>query len=75
MATENKDQNMELIAASAALSFLNAVMPLIQEKMKSGEVSPEEQQKLMDGFNELKAKVEAAGLTFEGPEWQVVTAK
>lgn len=53
-----------LPALNAALSLAETLMPILQQQIKAGLVSPEEQQKVRDKFNLLR-KAEA----FMGPEW------
>jgi hypothetical protein len=55
-----------LPALNAALALAEELMPIVQQQIKAGMISPEEQQKVRDKFNSLR---QAAA--FEGPEWEV----
>lgn len=58
----------EIRAVIAALDFVEKMLPVIQQAVKAGEVSVEEQQRVRDRYNSLR---NAGELAFSGPEWQV----
>lgn len=58
----------EALAAAAALELVERLLPIIEERVKSGQVSPEDQTKLRSKYEALRAKADAA---FTGPEWAV----
>ncbi len=49
--------------ASAAITLLNEAIPEIKRMTAGGEISPEDQQKVLDEFNALKTRT---GSIFEG---------
>jgi hypothetical protein len=57
---------------NAALGLVEALMPAVSALFKNGQISVEEQQKLLDRYNAIKATVDAG---FEGPEWKQSTDK
>lgn len=57
---------MELAAANAALALLEIVIPKIAALVKSGQVTPEEQQTVLDRVHALKTDPSK----FTGPEWE-----
>lgn len=58
----------EIILASAALALLEKLLPVIQQQVKTGQITPEEQQKIRDQYNSLRNQGDAA---FAGPEWNI----
>ena len=52
--------------ASGAISILQAVIPYINEAVKKGQVTVEEQEKLMKQIDALRS-----GEAFKGREWEV----
>lgn len=56
--------------ANAALGMVEALIPQVANLVKSGEISVEDQQKLLDRYNAIKA---AAASGFDGPEWKQST--
>ena len=60
---------MELILAlNAALALAEKLMPIIQERMKAGEITPLVQAQARERYLALRAQADAA---FTGPEWEV----
>jgi hypothetical protein len=57
-----------IVLANAALSLLEALLPQIQQLVKSGDVSPAEQQAVHDRYQALRTAGDAA---FQGPEWEI----
>jgi hypothetical protein len=58
----------EIAIANAAIALIEALAPKIQAAVKSGQVTPTEQQTLLDKYNSLKTNLDAA---FSGPEWTI----
>lgn len=52
---------------SAALSFAKEAIPQIQEWVNNGEISKEDQEKLLAEYKSLKDR---ANGEFSGPEWE-----
>jgi hypothetical protein len=62
---------MESITVLTGLiSVLEIVIPKIAELVKSGEITPEQQQTLLDRKDALLEKLDEA---FSGPEWEVTS--
>lgn len=59
---------MEAAAIIAAINLIEQLIPIIDEKVKSGQVSPEEQTKIRDRYTSLRNLGDAL---FAGPEWHV----
>jgi hypothetical protein len=60
---------MELILAlNAALALAEKLIPIIQERIRAGEISPEVQTQARERYLALRAQADAA---FSGPEWEV----
>lgn len=57
-----------LAVVNAALGLTETLLPKLAELVKSGEVTPEEQNEVLQRFQALKA---AAEKNFVGPEWQI----
>ena len=57
----------EILALNAALALAEKLIPLIADRVKSGEVSVAEQSKLRKRYQVLRTKADAA---FTGPEWE-----
>lgn len=55
-----------LLAMNAAIALAEKLAPIVQAQIKSGQVTPEEQQKLRDRLNALRNAT-----AFEGEEWEV----
>lgn len=65
-----------ILAANAAMNLLNTLIPIIEQRVKSGELSAAEQQKLWDQVDALRLRVlqaMAAGGKFVGKEWELST--
>lgn len=60
---------MELQAALAAIALIEKLIPIIADKVKSGEVSPDEQAALHAKYEALRTSN-----AFSGPEWKVEPA-
>lgn len=58
----------EILLANAAIALIEKLIPVIQARVKAGQVTPEQQQLLRDKYNSL---VNAGDAAFSGPEWQV----
>lgn len=56
--------------ANAALGMVEALIPQVAALVKNGEISVEDQQKVLDRYNAVKA---AAATGFSGPEWKQST--
>ena len=52
--------------ASAAIQILQAIIPYINDAVKKGQVTPEEQSALLAKIDELRS-----GKAFAGKEWEV----
>jgi hypothetical protein len=59
----------ELLLANATLALLEKLLPRINAMVKSGQISPEDQQKVRDRFLKLQNGMDTE---FTGPEWEVV---
>lgn len=59
---------MELELAIAVLALATKAAPIIEAKIKSGDVTPEEQEKARTAYLAYRAAVDAA---FTGLEWRV----
>lgn len=57
----------EILLANAALTLLDKLLPRIQQMVKDGQVSVEEQKATWDKYHALRNKV---GNPFMGPEWE-----
>lgn len=57
----------EIALASAALALLEKLAPILEDKIKTGEVSVTEQQDVRDKYLSFRQKFDGA---FSGPEWQ-----
>jgi hypothetical protein len=55
-----------LVIANGLIAMLELVMPKIEALVKKGEVTPEEQQALMNKIEALKSDPSK----FSGPEWE-----
>lgn len=58
----------EIALASAAIALVEKLIPKIQEWVKSGQVSPEEQKALFDKYNNLATSLDEM---FNGDEWKI----
>lgn len=58
----------EILAANAALLLIEKLLPLIEAKVKSGEISVEEQLQFRARYDALRAKGDEA---FSGNHWNV----
>jgi len=58
----------EIVLANAALALLEKLLPIIAERVKSGQVTPSQQTDLRKRYTALRAAGDAA---FTGPEWEV----
>lgn len=47
-------------------NLLNILIPKVEEAIKSGQITPEQQQKVRDAYLQLRALGDGA---FAGPEW------
>lgn len=56
-----------LLALNAAFALIEELIPLIEEKVKTGELSVEEQQKAREAYDSLRARRDAL---FSGPGWK-----
>lgn len=52
---------------NAALTLIEQALPQIQALANKGEITPAQQQAVLDRYNAFKASGDAA---FSGPEWQ-----
>ena len=59
---------MELAAIVAAIGLIETLLPIIQQRVKNGTITPEEQQKVLDDYKRLKTKADGV---FTGPEWEI----
>lgn len=59
--------NKEIALANAALALLELLLPKIQEGVKTGDVSVEDQAAVRSKYEALRAQGDAA---FSGPGWQ-----
>ncbi len=58
---------METIAAvNAALALIKVLLPEVEDLFKKGMITPEEQQKMLDDYNNVKNNLDAL---MSGPEW------
>lgn len=60
----------EIILANAALALLQALLPSIQNAVKAGQITPEEQLKIRANYQAFRDAGDAA---FVGPEWEQST--
>lgn len=59
---------MEYIALlSGIIALANEAVPKIREMFASGQITPEQQQKLLDDINSLRDRLNNG---FTGPEWE-----
>lgn len=58
----------ELALALAALQLAKKAIPVIEDLFKKGQITKEDQQKVLDDYNALKAAGDAA---FTGDEWTI----
>lgn len=58
----------EIILANAALTLVEELVPRIESLVKSGQITPEQQQTVRDRYTQLRDNLDAR---FSGPEWQI----
>ena len=57
----------EILLINAALALAEKLIPRLAALVKSGEITPEQQQAVRDQYAALRAQADAA---FTGPEWE-----
>jgi hypothetical protein len=57
----------EIALISAALALAEKLLPRLDALVKSGQITPAQQQAVRDRYLALRAKADAA---FQGPEWE-----
>ena len=58
----------EIILVNAALTLIEKLVPVINDAVKNGQVTPEAQAELRNRYTALRTQADTA---FTGPEWQV----
>lgn len=58
----------ELLAFNAALALAEKLLPIIDARVKSGAITPEQQLESRNKYLALRALGDAA---FTGPEWEI----
>lgn len=56
-----------LLAINSGLNLVDALLPQLQQHKLSGDITPEQQQAVLDRYAALREK---ANEMFSGPEWQ-----
>ena len=58
----------EIILVNAAITLIEKLIPVINNAVKDGQVTPEAQAELRDRYTALRTQADAA---FTGPEWML----
>lgn len=56
----------EILLINASLALVEKLLPRLADALKTGQITPAQQQELRDRYAALRAKADAA---FAGPEW------